>query len=296
MSEKTISLDGSEVLIEDSACGPQAETLLMIHGWPDTYRIWDAQVEFFRPHFRCVRLTLPGFDIRQPRQGYSLAQLTEHIRRVIEQVSPQQGNAGPPQASLTPSGGGLGAPSLGGAHQPVTLMLHDWGCVFGFQALLRHPQLVRRVVAIDVGDASSPEFLRGLSGKTKLMIASYQLSLVAAWRLGGGLGDRLTRAMARALKCPADPQHIGAAMNYPYDMQWTGSFGGLKGKLLPLQLPCPLFFAYGRKKPFMFHSQAWIEGLQAQAQHQVQGFDCGHWVMREQAQAFNQAALRWLQA
>jgi len=269
MSEKTISLDGSEVLIEDSACGPQAETLLMIHGWPDTYRIWDAQVEFFRPHFRCVRLTLPGFDIRQPRQGYSLAQLTEHIRRVIEQVSPQA---------------------------PVTLMLHDWGCVFGFQALLRHPQLVRRVVAIDVGDASSPEFLRGLSGKTKLMIASYQLSLVAAWRLGGGLGDRLTRAMARALKCPADPQHIGAAMNYPYDMQWTGSFGGLKGKLLPLQLPCPLFFAYGRKKPFMFHSQAWIEGLQAQAQHQVQGFDCGHWVMREQAQAFNQAALRWLQA
>ncbi|MBB4844633.1 pimeloyl-ACP methyl ester carboxylesterase [Paucibacter oligotrophus] len=269
MSEKTIILDGFEVLIDDSACGERAETLVMIHGWPDTYRIWDAQVEFFRPHFRCVRFTLPGFDIRQPRQGHSLEQLTEQIRRLIEQVSPQA---------------------------PVTLMLHDWGCVFGLQTLLRHPQLVRRVVAIDVGDASSPAFLQSLSGKAKLMIAGYQLSLVAAWRLGGGLGDRITRAMARALKCPAEPQHIGAAMNYPYDMQWTGSFGGFKGKMRPLHLPCPLFFAYGRKKPFMFHSQAWLEGLQAQAQHRVQGFDCGHWVMREQAQAFNAAALGWLQA
>lgn len=268
MSEKTIFLDGMEIWVDDSACGSQAETLVMIHGWPDTYRIWDAQVEFFRHHFRCVRFTLPGFDIRQPRQGYSLEQLTEQIRRLIEQVSPQA---------------------------PATLLLHDWGCVFGMQALLRHPQLVRRVVAIDVGDASSPEFLRSLNTKTKLMLASYQLSLVAAWRLNGRLGNGITRTLARALKCPTDPQHIGAAMNYPYDMQWTGSFGGLKGKMLPLKPPCPLFFAYGRKKPFMFHSQAWIQGLQAQTQHQVQGFDSGHWVMRDQAQAFNEAALRWLQ-
>ena len=267
MGEKTIFLEGHEVFIDDSACAAGAQTLLMIHGWPDTYRVWDAQLAFFRPHFRCARFTLPGFDIRQARQGYSVAQLCEHIRRLIEQLSPDA---------------------------PVILMLHDWGCVFGYETLLRHPQLVDRVVAIDVGDAGSPEFMRRASGKSKLLMASYQLGLVAAWRLGGRLGDRITRSMARLLKCPAEPQLIGANMNYPYDMQWTGSFGGLKGKVRAVKPPCPLFFAYGRNKPFMFHSQSWLEGLQAQARHRVQGFDCGHWVMQAQAKAFNEAALGWL--
>ena len=36
-------IDGIEVLIEGSG-RPDAQTIVMIHGWPDTLRLWDAQV------------------------------------------------------------------------------------------------------------------------------------------------------------------------------------------------------------------------------------------------------------
>jgi pimeloyl-ACP methyl ester carboxylesterase len=42
--------------------GDGAESIVMIHGWPDTYRLWDATVEALKRRFRCIRFTLPGFD------------------------------------------------------------------------------------------------------------------------------------------------------------------------------------------------------------------------------------------
>ena len=37
---------------------------------------------------------------------------------------------------------------------PVILFLHDWGCLFGYQFALRHPEQVSRVIGLDAGDAS----------------------------------------------------------------------------------------------------------------------------------------------
>ena len=60
----------------------------MVHGWPDTYRLWDAQVEHLKAQHRCIRFTLPGFDDAQPRKAYTVDEVTELIRQVIEQLSP----------------------------------------------------------------------------------------------------------------------------------------------------------------------------------------------------------------
>ena len=55
MTHTTLSVEGIDVLIEGD--GPQ--TLLMLHGWPDTHRLWDATVDALKARHRCVRLTLP---------------------------------------------------------------------------------------------------------------------------------------------------------------------------------------------------------------------------------------------
>jgi pimeloyl-ACP methyl ester carboxylesterase len=82
-------------------------------------------------------------------------------------------------------------------------------------------------------------------------------------------------------------------MNYPYDIQWTGSAGGYP-KARPFEPTCPMLFMYGRKKPFMFHSQEWAGKLLQTPGNQVLGFDTGHWIMTQQPQSFNQAVLSWL--
>ena len=238
----------------------------MIHGWPDTHRLWDAQAGALRDRYRCVRFTLPGFERADGKRAYALDEIVGTIRRVVREAC---------------------------GDQPVTLLLHDWGCLFGYQFAQRHPELVARVVGVDVGDAGSRRNLAEMSRKARLMVLGYQLWLAAAWRLGGPLGDRMARAMARALGCPVAAPAIHSRMGYPYALRWLGAAGGLRG-LKTFHPQTPMLFLYGSRKPFMFHSRAWAERLAAQPGSRVIGLPTGHWVMLGRAREFNDALLRWL--
>ncbi|MBV8658750.1 MAG: alpha/beta hydrolase [Burkholderiales bacterium] len=256
------SVDGIEVYID----GTGAETIVMLHGWPDSYRLWDSTVEGLQQDYRCVRFTLPGFDTARPARAMSLAATTALIRRIIDTVSPDR---------------------------PVTLLLHDWGCIYGFEYAARQPDRVARIVAVDIGDHNSDAYLRALSTQAKLSIVAYQLWLAAAWYIKGPLGNAMTRKMIRALRCPSKPATPGWQQNYPYAMQWFGLLGGFK-QAARVDPHCPTLYLYGQRKPFMFHSPAWLEKLAARADCAAQGFDTGHWVMVQQPAAFNAAILSWL--
>ncbi len=262
-----VQIDGHSVHIEGN--GPR--TVVMLHGWPDTHRLWDAQVAALAPHVRCVRFTLPGYDASQARRAHSLDEIVTLLARVVDTVS---------------------------SGAPVTLLLHDWGAIFGYQYAMLHPQRVDRLIGVDIGDANSDAFLSSLSAKSKLMVAAYQLWLALAWVVGGhvstAFGDRMTRFMARKMGCPTPPEAIFSQMNYPYLIQWTGRHGSYRG-LLPVAPRCPMLFLYGQRKPFMFHSKQWANTLAARRGSEVHGLKAGHWVMLDQAAAFNDHVLGWLQ-
>jgi pimeloyl-ACP methyl ester carboxylesterase len=216
--------------------------------------------------YRCVRFTLPGFELAKPGRAYSLDDVVDTLRRVVERTCPGE---------------------------RVTPLLHDWGCVFGYEFASRHPQLVKRVIGVDIGDAGSQRNLAELSFKAKLILVAYQWWLALAWRLGGPLGDRMARWMARLARAPAPLEDIGANMGYPYAMQSFGVKGGF-GALRPLDPQVPMLFFYGERKPFMFHSTAWREKLAARPGNRVVGLPTGHWVMVQRPKEFNNAPLAWL--
>jgi cis-3-alkyl-4-acyloxetan-2-one decarboxylase len=253
-----LSVNGIEVFLE----GQGEQTILMIHGWPDTYRLWDGQVALLKEHFRCARFSLPGFEVNQPARASSFDEMMLLFKAITDAVSPGK---------------------------PVILMLHDWGCVFGYQFAAQYPQRVARMVGVDIGDSFSKAFLGALTGKEKLMIAAYQLWLALAYKLGG-LGTTMTRWMARTLRCKVDPTLIAAQQNYPYVMQWTGGFK----KAVNFFPHCPFLYLYGKRKPFMFHSPKWLEKLAAHPGSEVHGFATGHWVMAGDPVGFNQKLLAWL--
>lgn len=60
-------------------------------------------------------------------------------------------------------------------------------------------------------------------------------------------------------------------MGYPYWLAWTS---GLKA-VRPFQPRLPMFFGYGQRKPFMFHSVAWRDALAEQPANQVAGYRAG---------------------
>ena len=256
------TIDDVDVFIE----GAGTQTLVFIHGWPDTHRLWDRAVAHLAPHYRCVRFTLPGFDLSRPRRPLALDQMVAFFKAVLQQVS---------------------------AHAPVTLVLHDWGCVFGYEFAARHPELVQRVIGVDIGDSNAWAFIKSLRLNARLMIFLYQFWLALAWLIGGAAGDWMTRAMARAMHCRTPAQDIGAQMNYPYYIQWFRAYGSYHHRLR-FKPHCPMLYVYGRRKPFMFHSQQWLQKLEATPGSAVRGFATGHWVMVAQPEAFNQCVAEWL--
>lgn len=255
-------VDGIAVHIDGA--GPS--TIVMLHGWPDTHEIWERQVQHFKTTHRCVRFTLPGFD-DPATQGRTVGELAELISQVVDEVSP---------------------------HDRVTLMVHDWGCVFGYHFAALHADKVARIVAVDVGDTNSAAFSRALGLRAKAMILAYQMPLALTWYLKGPLGNYLARRIARFLRCRADEASIHAGMSYPYAMRWMGALGGLAALRGPTQLRCPIFYAFGLYKPFQFQSEEWLQRLAATEGCKVEAFKASHWVMVDRADQFNSAVSEWL--
>ena len=258
---KEIDVSGTRVLIE----GQGAETIVMVHGWPDTYRLWDHQAAFLSKQYRCVRFTVPGFDIAGPKRALTATGLVEFLREVVDRVSPDR---------------------------PVTLMLHDWGCVHGYEYAMRYPQRVARIVGVDIGNPRS--LAPALSLSQKLMVLGYQSILAVAWKVGGSAGDVVHRKMAHWLGARADPELIHSGMGYPYWNTWFGR-GHPENKIQHFMPECPTLFVYGRRKPVMFHTPKWLEWLKnKRPENRVVEFDAGHWLMRQQPDRFNQVVSDWL--
>jgi len=258
-----VAIAGIDVHVE----GDGAEAIVMVHGWPDTYRLWDAQVEFLKARYRCIRFTLPGFDESQARRIHTVDEVTGFIAEVVRRLSPDR---------------------------KVTLMLHDWGCIFGYEFTMRNPELVARVVGVDIGDvrAARPE----LTARAKFYILAYQVWLALAWKIDGSLGEWMTRKMARWVRARSDARFIGSRMNYPYYLAWFGGEQSFARQTRRFKPACPMLFVYGQRKLFMFHAKAWIDALAKQPGSQAVAFDTGHWVMLQQPERFNQVVGDWLSA
>jgi len=257
-----VTVDGVEVIVDGA--GPP---VLMVHGWPDTHCLWDATVVALKDRYRCIRFTLPGFDLSREGRAYSLDEVIETIRRIVVEAAPGE---------------------------KVNLLAHDWGCLFGYQFAMRHPQLVDRVMGIDIGgDAGSPAHRTELGPKGMFQVFAYQMYLALAWRIGGSIGTTMARGMARMMRCPTDPQGIGAQMCYPYALRWLGVAGGLKG-VKTFEPAGAMLYIYGERKPFLFHSRDWIERLAARPGSRVIGMPTGHWIMVARPREFNDALLAWL--
>jgi pimeloyl-ACP methyl ester carboxylesterase len=224
---------------------------VFVQGWPDDSSLWDAQVARLSPRYRCVRMDMPGYGhAPRPRWGVRSEDIIEALASLVREV---------------------------GRGGPVTLVLHDWGCIWGHAMHARHPELVARVVGLDVAPHFAP------SAKAVAGIVAYQSWLAAAFFLGGRIGDRMTRSMARRAGAPMAPERIHAAMNYPYRNVWLDLASGRTRRNDAGYWPeLPLLFVYGQDKPFPFHSRAWIEHVQRTG-GEVVALDGGHWIPRHPA-------------
>jgi len=112
---------GGRAHVEDRGTG---QPVLLLHGNPDTSRLWDGVVERLAPGHRCLAPDLPGF-------GHSDV---------------------PPSFEATLHGFASWVDDLVttlGIALPVDLVVHDFGGIFGIAWAVAQPQKVRRLAILN---------------------------------------------------------------------------------------------------------------------------------------------------
>jgi pimeloyl-ACP methyl ester carboxylesterase len=197
------------------------------------------------------RVDLPNYKGAEYRRwGFSHDEIVEALARSVRDVSP--GRA-------------------------VTLVAHDWGAYWGYWLHHRHPELVLRIVGLDVAPDMKP------TAHEILMIIGYQWWLLAAFVLGGRVGDWMTRRFARTATAPRQGDVLNSSINYPYLYTWRDILTGRASKALKGYSPqIPVMFIYGQAKPGRFHSDAWLEFVRSRPGNRVVALEgTGHWVTRD---------------
>ncbi len=231
--------------VDGPAHGP---TLVFMQGWPDDVSVWDDMISVLRDRYRCVRFNMPNYPGAERRRwGYSHDEIVEGVARCIREVSP---------------------------NAPVTLVAHDWGAFWAYRVQHAHPALVARMVTMDVGPDLKPT--RG----AMLFTAGYQLWLASAFLVGGGVGNWMTRSVARLARSPRQGAALDAGINYPYLATWQAILSGNVPNLPRYAPQIPILFVFGRKKPGSFHSSRWTGFLRSRPDNEVIDLpDATHWVM-----------------
>ncbi len=249
--------------------------MVFLHGWPDTPKLWEHQVNEFSKDYFCICPTLPQYeDPAVSSWGLDFPDLTKAIVDVVQTDFPS-------------------------TKQGVILVGHDWGAFLSYLIERDYPEFVQRFVTMDIGGHFKPKGFR-----VKLFVLAYQLFLVFAFLLSllpqpiRFIGDFFSRKFAAYAKAP-NPSLVHGGMNYPYFYMWRAILikKYRSALLLKYRPEKPLLYMYGTRKPFQFHSRGWIKGLEEnphQESFAVKGGE--HWFMRNLPEITNAKIRQWLES
>ncbi len=111
-----------EIDLHVKVCGPEdAPALLFVHGFPEFWYAWNAQLAEFSRDYRCYALDMRGFNLSSqpiPVEAYKANLLLDDLRAVIAHI--------------------------GGAVHAV--IAHDWGGAIGWSLAAQSPELMQKFV------------------------------------------------------------------------------------------------------------------------------------------------------
>jgi cis-3-alkyl-4-acyloxetan-2-one decarboxylase len=229
-------------------------TVVFIHGWPDTDVLFEKQYAYLGATYNMVSIQLPLYTQANIKGatpgffGFTLDEVTDMTIATIQDITAKDKKK-----------------------QAPMLVAHDWGAIISYLALAKAPTLVKKMVALDIGQHSKPT-LKGIC-----ILLAYQWTLMFAYVLPSFLGNPLTRLVATIFRAPA-ASHAHSGMNFLYCQTWklllTGNAGALR-KWNPPKVP--VLYLYGRNKPLFFHSPRWLEHVDKQPGSKVVSYPGDHW-------------------
>ena len=159
--------------------------LLFVHGFPEFWYAWQAQLQEFAQDYHAVAPDMRGYNLSdKPAEvkAYRAKHLVEDLRQLIA--------------------------ALG--HQDCVLVAHDWGGAAAWNLAAEHPGLVRRLIIIN-----SPHpltFARALKNDAAQIAASQYMLLLRSAKAERVLAEndyqRLAQFFVDGERCALTPQEL----------------------------------------------------------------------------------------
>jgi pimeloyl-ACP methyl ester carboxylesterase len=161
---------GSLTMHVAEAGPPDADPILLLHGWPQHWYLWRRQLPVLARHYRAIAPDLRGFGWSDaPPAGYDKENMGTDVLNLLDTLGIER----------------------------VRLVGHDWGGWIGFLISLRAPERVRRFVALDI-----PTPFADRDPRTFAAIWRFWYMAVLASPLGTRVvqGDFIERVFRRSTK------------------------------------------------------------------------------------------------
>lgn len=107
------------------------QTIVFLHGFPEYWGTWHAQLDYFSNKYRVIAPDLPGYNLSdkpQKQSFFEVPNLIQFFAKFIQGVAPQE---------------------------KIILVAHDWGGVIAWPLAAFFPQLVERLVIINAAHPST---------------------------------------------------------------------------------------------------------------------------------------------
>jgi pimeloyl-ACP methyl ester carboxylesterase len=155
----------------------EGPVLVMVHGWPDTHRMWRGVAELLADDFRLIAYDTRGQGdsvTGAPDDAFTLDHLADDLFAVIDAVSPDE---------------------------PVHVLGHDWGSIQSWEAVCR-PGAEERIASFC-----------SMSGPNLAHVATWvrrTLARPSAGGLAGIVGQAVSSSYVPFLVSPLAPVVLGA--------------------------------------------------------------------------------------
>lgn len=260
--------------------GPTADApaLFFLHGYPDDLTMFRAYAKQLSKTYHCVNCTFPNnplpddFDgnagtVPERKYGFTFQETVDALNATIQLAC---------AGHMDKVG--------------VTLMLHDWGSVFGHAVVLQQKVKVHRVISLDVGGRPG-----GATVPFVLSFALYQGLIILCWLLPVAWGDYVANMLFLAViqvlcggKRPLPPgqtKHckVTQHMNWPYYAVWKDFFtygGSRQAAVYAPAQGMPSLFLHSNDFPAacQFFDSKFIEAVeQSSPQSRTMQFAGSHW-------------------
>jgi len=260
--------EGLRFRVERRGHGP---AVLLLHGFPDSLRLWDAVAPRLEAGgFQVIALDQRGFGQSDAPVGAA----HYHIDRLVSDA------AGLLQAI--------------GIHEPVHVMGHDWGAVVTWCLAITRPAMVRSAVAVSVGHPI--EYARaGFEQKRKgLYTIGWQFpALAERWLVANDWAR-----MRHWLRQHADPQICLRDLARPgrltAGLNWYRA--NLRSMLLKAWPQCtvPMLGIWGSEDHCLAEDQMARSGRRVSGCWHYERVDgAGHWLPLEQPALIASLAASW---